>query len=105
MGFYRTDGRRAWMLSNCRLLNPDMPGQSDMLISFLDVTAERETADKAMFYASHDTLTDLPNRASVLRKLNRALQSTNRRPVAQRCCSSTSTTMDVSWAGTRSRRV
>lgn len=74
-GIDRTDGRRAWMLSSCRLLNPDMPGQSDMLISFLDVTAERETADKAMFYASHDTLTDLPNRASVLRKLNRALQT------------------------------
>ena len=74
-GIDRTDGGRAWLLSSCRLLNPDMPGQSDMLISFLDVTAERETADKVMFYAAHDTLTDLPNRASVLRKLNRALQT------------------------------
>jgi diguanylate cyclase (GGDEF)-like protein len=27
-----------------------------------------------MFYARHDTLTDLPNRATVLRKLNRALK-------------------------------
>jgi diguanylate cyclase (GGDEF)-like protein/PAS domain S-box-containing protein len=74
-GIDRLDGRRAWMLSSCRLVSPDMPGESDLLISFLDVTAERETADKAMFYASHDTLTDLPNRASVLRKMNRALQT------------------------------
>jgi diguanylate cyclase (GGDEF)-like protein/PAS domain S-box-containing protein len=68
------DGRRRWILSSCRLMNPDMPEQSDMLITFLDVTAEREAADKAMFYARHDTLTDLPNRATVLRKLNRALK-------------------------------
>ncbi len=74
-GIDRTDGRRGWMLSSCRLLNPDRVGQSDLLISFVDVTTEREETDKAVFYANHDTLTDLPNRASVLRKLNRALQT------------------------------
>ena len=68
------DGRRRWIMSSCRLMNPDMPEQSDMLITFLDITAERETADKVMFYALHDTLTDLPNRATILRKLNRALK-------------------------------
>ena len=67
------DGRRRWLMSSCRMMNPGMP-ESDMLISFLDITAEREAADKALFYALHDTLTDLPNRATILRKLNRALQ-------------------------------
>ncbi|WNG93578.1 hypothetical protein [Mycobacterium sp. ITM-2016-00318] len=33
-------------MSSCRLLNPDMPGQSDMLMSFTDVTAEGTAADK-----------------------------------------------------------
>ena len=72
-GFPRADGSRGWLMSSCRLLNPDKPGQSDLLMSFTDVTNERAAADKVMFYASHDALTKLPNRASVLRKINRAL--------------------------------
>lgn len=74
-GIDRTDGQRGWMLSSCRLLNPETPGQSDLLISFLDITEERAAAQKVMFYAAHDTLTDLPNRASLLRKINRALEA------------------------------
>lgn len=72
-GFDQFGGHRAWLMSSCRLLNPDMPGQSDMLMSFTDVTAERKTADKVMFYARHDALTELPNRVSVLRRLRKAL--------------------------------
>lgn len=74
-GFDRLGRDRIWLMSSCRLLNPDMPGQSDMLLSFTDVTNERAAADRVMFYASHDVLTKLPNRASVLRKINRALGS------------------------------
>ena len=74
-GFPRADGTRGWLMSSCRLLNPDKPGQSDVLLSFTDVTNERAAADKVMFYASHDALTKLPNRASVLRKINRALSA------------------------------
>jgi diguanylate cyclase (GGDEF)-like protein/PAS domain S-box-containing protein len=72
-GIDGADGKRRWLMSSCRMMNPGMP-ESDMLISFLDITAERETADRVMFYALHDTLTDLPNRATILRKLKRALQ-------------------------------
>ena len=64
-------------MSSCRLLNPDKPGQSDMLMSFTDVTNERAAADKVMFYASHDALTELPNRVSVLRRLKKALAPTH----------------------------
>ncbi|MDX1883321.1 GGDEF domain-containing protein [Mycolicibacterium sp. 120270] len=60
-------------MSSCRLLNPDMPGQSDMLLSFVDITAERKAADKVVYYATHDALTELPNRISVLRRLRKAL--------------------------------
>jgi diguanylate cyclase (GGDEF)-like protein/PAS domain S-box-containing protein len=72
-GFDQFGKDRAWLMSSCRLLNPDMPGQSDMLMSFVDITAERKTADKVMFYATHDALTELPNRVSVLRRLRKAL--------------------------------
>jgi diguanylate cyclase (GGDEF)-like protein len=72
-GFDRLGAERIWLMSSCRLVNADMPGQSDMLMSFTDVTVERAAADKVMFYATHDALTKLPNRASVLRKINRAL--------------------------------
>ena len=47
-----------------------------MLMSFTDVTNEREAADKVMFYATHDALTELPNRVSVLRRLKKALAPT-----------------------------
>jgi len=57
-GFDQFGGHRAWLMSSCRLLNPDMPGQSDMLMSFTDVTAQRKTADKVMFYARQDALTE-----------------------------------------------
>ncbi len=79
-GFDRYDGgQTVWLMSSCRLLNPDMPGQSDMLMSFVDITAERKTADKVMFYAAHDALTELPNRVSVLRRLRKALAAPDER--------------------------
>ncbi|WP_133119076.1 sensor domain-containing protein [Mycolicibacterium agri] len=72
-GFDRPDGQRVWLLSSARLLAPALPGQSDMLLSFADVTDQRKTADKVLFYATHDALTELPNRVSVLRRLKKAL--------------------------------
>jgi diguanylate cyclase (GGDEF)-like protein/PAS domain S-box-containing protein len=72
-GFDQIDGKRAWLMSSCRLLNPDRPGQSDLLMSFTDITARRKTADKMLFYATHDALTELPNRVSVLRRLRKTL--------------------------------
>jgi diguanylate cyclase (GGDEF)-like protein/PAS domain S-box-containing protein len=78
-GFDKYGDERTWLLSSCRLLNPEMPGQSDMLMSVVDITAERRAADKVMFYATHDALTELPNRVSVLRRLKRALATRDAR--------------------------
>ena len=72
-GMPRPNGQRDWLMSSCRLLNPDMPGQSDMLMTFTDITRQRAAADKLVFRATHDELTKLPNRASVLRRINKAL--------------------------------
>ncbi|MEV3900991.1 diguanylate cyclase [Mycobacterium sp. NPDC050551] len=71
-GWDRPEGR-GWILSSCRLLNPDKPGLSDMLVTFTDVTAQRAEAEEMKFLATHDGLTSLPNRAAVLLRINDAL--------------------------------
>lgn len=85
-GFDRMGTDRLWLLSSCRLLNPDMPGQSDLLVSFSDVTAERAVADKTMFFATRDALTQLPNRVSVLRRLKKALAPAEKNPLRWVLC-------------------
>jgi diguanylate cyclase (GGDEF)-like protein/PAS domain S-box-containing protein len=74
VGMDRPKGKRGWLMSSCRLINPDMPGHSDVLMSFTDITSQRKAADELVFLATHDPLTKLPNRASVLRKVKRALE-------------------------------
>lgn len=76
-GFDHIGRERKWLMSSGRLLDPAMPGRSDMLLSFVDITAERRAADKVMFYATHDALTKLPNRVSVLRRLKKALRASH----------------------------
>lgn len=71
-GWDRPEGR-GWILSSCRLLDPDKPGRSDMLITFTDVTAQRAEAEEMRFLATHDGLTSLPNRAALLLRINDAL--------------------------------
>ena len=74
-GWDSADGR-GWLMSSCRLLNPGRPGHSDMLITFIDITAQRADALEMKFLATHDGLTSLPNRAAVLRRIDDALQNT-----------------------------
>lgn len=75
-GWDHADGRK-WLLSSCRLLEPDRLGQSDMLISFADITAQRAEADEMKFLATHDLLTGLPNRSAVLTRITQALEATD----------------------------
>ena len=72
-GIPQLNGKRGWLMSSCRLVNPGLPGQSDMLLTFTDITKQRAAADELVFRATHDELTKLPNRASVLRRINKAL--------------------------------
>jgi PAS domain-containing protein len=45
------NGERKWMVASGRLLNPDAPGDSDMLFSFSDITAERAEVDRPTWWA------------------------------------------------------
>jgi diguanylate cyclase (GGDEF)-like protein len=73
-GWDHPDGRK-WLLSSCRLLEPERVGQSDIVISFADITTQRTEAEELRFLADHDALTNLPNRAAVLKRLTRALDA------------------------------
>jgi len=77
LGLDMLSGQTKWLRSSGRLLNPEQPGGSDLLISFSDVTAEREISERLEHQATHDLLTGLPNRALVLRKIAEALASTD----------------------------
>ena len=71
-GWDHLDGR-VWLTSSCRLLDPEKPGQSDMMLTFTDITAQRAEAQELKFLATHDGLTSLPNRAAMRRRINEAL--------------------------------
>ncbi|RDH76795.1 diguanylate cyclase [Mycolicibacterium moriokaense] len=71
-------GERRWLLTSGRLVNPDDPA-SDVLVSFSDITAERDELDRLIHQVNHDPLTGLPNRTVVLRRIAEALASTDRK--------------------------
>jgi diguanylate cyclase (GGDEF)-like protein len=77
-GLEMPSGERRWLFLSVRPLNPVDPF-SDVLVAFSDVTDERENFYRLIRRANHDPLTGLPNRAVVLRKIAKALESTDRR--------------------------
>jgi diguanylate cyclase (GGDEF)-like protein len=72
-GFDRMDGTRVWLSCNGFVLNPNDPDHSSVVISLTDVTESRATAARLEYAADHDMMTDLPNRAYVLRRLTTIL--------------------------------
>ncbi|OFJ51895.1 diguanylate cyclase [Mycolicibacterium grossiae] len=65
-GLDRPDGRKVWVSASCQLLHPDARDTSPALVSFTDITAQREATDRLAFQAAHDALTGLPNRAHIM---------------------------------------
>jgi hypothetical protein len=52
---------------------PDCSDGNEVLLSFIDITAEQTSTVRLMHRASHDPLTMLPNRAHVLDRIGQAL--------------------------------
>ena len=83
IGVDRADnGERVWLSSSCRPLNPDDPDHSAVLISFIDITAQRLASERLVYEATHDSLTGLPNRAHIVSRLSAALHAGDRDAVA-----------------------
>lgn len=74
IGFDRIDGERIWLCCNAFILNPNDAEHSAVVVSFTDVTQSRAKAARLKYAADHDMMTDLPNRAYVLRRLATMLE-------------------------------
>ena len=74
-GVDRFDGQRVWLSASYRLLNPDDPEHSAVLVSLTDITAQRTASERLAYEATHDSLTGLPNRAYVVTRGTEALES------------------------------
>ena len=74
-GVDRSDGQRVWLCASYRLLNPDDPQHSSVVISLTDITAQRTASERLAYEATHDSLTGLPNRAHVVTRVTEALES------------------------------
>ena len=74
-GVDRFDGQRVWLSASYRLLNPDDPEHSAVLISLRDITAQRTASERLAYEATHDSLTGLPNRAQAVTWVTEALEA------------------------------
>jgi diguanylate cyclase (GGDEF)-like protein/PAS domain S-box-containing protein len=73
------DGRRIWVSVNWSLLDPADPRRSSVLVSFTDITERHNTHLRLVHQATHDLLTELPNRAHILTLITDAITSDEHR--------------------------
>jgi diguanylate cyclase (GGDEF)-like protein/PAS domain S-box-containing protein len=74
-----SDGRRIWVSANWSFLDPADPGRSSVLVSFTDITEQHNTHLRLVHQATHDLLTELPNRAHILALITDAISSDEHR--------------------------
>lgn len=67
-----------WLSCNGFVLSPNDPDHSSVVISFTDVTESRARAARLEYAADHDMMTELPNRACVMRRLNDVVANSQR---------------------------
>lgn len=75
VGLDLADGARVWLSVSSCLLDPADPQHSAVLVTFTDITAERDAYADLTYQASHDPLTGLPNRAQIEPRIAAAMQS------------------------------
>lgn len=80
IGIHRPDGTLVWTSGTTQQFSP--PPTPRYVLSFSDVTAERETSARLEYQATHDALTDLPNRLRVVDTLTTTLANPHRGPIA-----------------------
>lgn len=80
VGLHRPDGTVVWISGTTQHFSP--PPASRYVMSFSDVTAEREASARLEYQATHDALTHLPNRLRLVDTLTTTLANPRRGPIA-----------------------
>ncbi len=80
MQLYRYDGKRIWVRDICRYVRVPKSGEQIMEGSLVEITARKQTEERLIYEAMHDSLTGLPNRALFSDRLDRALARQSRQP-------------------------
>lgn len=75
VGLDLVDGARVWLSVSSCLLDPADPQHSAVLVTFTDITAERDAYADLTYQANHDPLTGLPNRAQIEPRVAAAMES------------------------------
>ncbi len=75
----RRGGAPLWGLLNERVIPGETPGEAVMEGSLIDITGRKEAEEATHHRASHDALTDLPNRALFRDRLALGIQQAQRR--------------------------
>lgn len=73
LGVDLPSGRRVWISASVRLMDPGSPSTSSAVCSFTDISEQQTIRADLEFAATHDSLTALPNRGSVVSHLGEAL--------------------------------
>lgn len=76
----RPDGTEVWIRGTTQVL--DSGRKTRLVVSFTDTTEERRATDRLEYQATHDSMTDLPNRMRVVDALRAALADPGRGPLA-----------------------
>ncbi|WP_299577603.1 diguanylate cyclase [uncultured Williamsia sp.] len=78
-GIHRPDGTVVWISGTTQHFSPP---PTRYVMSFSDVTAEREASARLEYQATHDALTGLPNRLRLVDTLTTTLANPHRGPIA-----------------------
>jgi diguanylate cyclase (GGDEF)-like protein/PAS domain S-box-containing protein len=74
-----SDGRRIWVSANWSYLDPNDPDRSSVLVSFTDITEQHNAHQRLIYQATHDLVTELPNRAHVLTLITESITADEHR--------------------------
>jgi diguanylate cyclase (GGDEF)-like protein/PAS domain S-box-containing protein len=74
-----SDGRRIWVSANWSYLDPADPDRSSVLVSFTDITEQHDAHQRLIYQATHDLVTELPNRAHVLTLITESITADEHR--------------------------
>ncbi|MGP4057139.1 diguanylate cyclase domain-containing protein [Mycobacterium sp. 4D054] len=76
VGVDRLDGTRIWVTGHGRVMHPEDPQNSPILMSFTDITEHYDARERLLHEATHDWLTGLPNRGHALDHAAAAMSQT-----------------------------